>query len=125
VAASLYGFRSPLFWPPCSGVRELAAAGAGSLGGVRRPARAARFLLSALRDFNFLFVTGTIMAERLALSASAESGARRGMRVFAGAGSPPPGRSLLLASLTLVFLFRTMCGTPFGSTTGRSFRTSS
>jgi tetratricopeptide (TPR) repeat protein len=107
----LYGFRSPLFWGALLGVAILAAAGVGLF----RMRRAAGFglllfLLAALPTSNFLFVTGTLMAERLLYLPSA------GIALVAASCFPSDGPGLLrrrravaaLAAVTLAFLARTI-----------------
>ena len=107
----VYGFRSPVFWASLLGVGTLAAAGV-ALFRRRRAAGSGLlfFLLAALPTSNFLFVTGTIMAERLLYLPSA------GIALFAASCFPPDGAGLLrrrravaaLAAVTLAFLARTI-----------------
>ncbi len=107
----VYGFRSPVFWVSLLGVGTLAAAGV-ALFRRRRAAGSGLlfFLLAALPTSNFLFVTGTVMAERLLYLPSA------GIALFAASCFPPDGAGMLrrrravaaLAAVTLAFLARTI-----------------
>lgn len=103
--------RTALFWAALAAAALLAAAGIVLC--TRRPAAGFGilfFLLAALPTSNFLFATGTIMAERLMYLPSA------GIALAAAAFFPREedalarrrGPALLLAAVTLLLLFRTI-----------------
>ena len=107
----LYGFRSPVFWAALAGVAALAAGGVALFR--RRPGAGLGllvFLLAALPTSNFLFVTGTIMAERLLYLPSAGIAIAAACLFSFSARDRPLRRGpiLLLAAVTLAFLFRTI-----------------
>jgi protein O-mannosyl-transferase len=107
----LYDLRSPLFWAAVAGAASLASAG---LLLFRRRSAAGLglliFLLAALPTSNFLFVTGTVMAERLLYLPSAGIALVVASCFPSDPGAFLHGRRpvLLLATITLAFLFRTI-----------------
>ena len=106
----VHSLRSPVLWGATAAVAALLAAGIALL--PKRPAAGFGvlfFLLAALPTSNFLFVTGTVMAERLMYLPSAGI-------VLAAAAFFPGGLALgrrrvaaaALAGITLLLLFRTI-----------------
>jgi len=111
----LYGPRSILFWASLVAIITLAASGIVLFS--RKPAAGFGilfFLLAALPTSNYLFVTGTIMAERLMYLPSL------GIALAAAAFFPSSAASLsrrrtaaaALATITLALLFRTIARNP-------------
>ena len=107
----VYGLRSPVFWAALAGVAVLAVSGLGLLR--RRPETGLGilfFLLAALPTSNFLFATGTIMAERLLYLPSA------GIALAVASAFPldAPDRTrrrraaAALAAIAVVFVARTV-----------------
>ena len=105
----LYGLRSPVFWAAIAGVGALAA---GGIVLFRRVPPAGfgliLFLLASLPTANFLFPTGTIMAERLLYFPSAGIALVAACALPLGGGALRRRGVLVLAAVTLVFLFRTI-----------------
>ncbi|MGH9440667.1 MAG: glycosyltransferase family 39 protein [Thermoanaerobaculia bacterium] len=106
-----YGFRSPVFWAASLGVGLLAAA-ALVLFRKRPPAGIGvlLFLLASLPTSNFLFVTGTIMAERLLYLPSAGIALVMAscFPFHAAALSRRRGAVAAIAAVALLFLARTI-----------------
>ncbi|HET7451927.1 MAG TPA: glycosyltransferase family 39 protein, partial [Thermoanaerobaculia bacterium] len=117
--------RSPLFWGALAAIAALAASGI-----VLFRARPAAgfgilfFLLAALPTSNFLFVTGTIMAERLMYLPSA--GIALAAAAFLPADLPSlAGRRLraaALAAAVILLLFRTISRNPVWESDEALFR---
>jgi len=117
--------RSLLFWGGLLALAALAAAGVALLR--RRPAAGFGvlfFLLAALPTSNFLFATGTIMAERLMYLPSA--GIALAIAAFLpgdlSALARRPARAAALAAAVLLLLFRTIARNPVWESDETLFR---
>jgi len=117
--------RSAIFWAALLAIAALAAAGIALL--PRRPAAGFGilfFLVAALPTSNFLFATGTIMAERLMYLPSA------GVALAAAAFFPSdaaaltrrPVRASALAAVVLLLLFRAISRNPVWDSDETLFR---